>query len=133
MKAKLVRESLSEQQGNLFSQKEQGTLFTKENVLDKIENLNADVVVNKGDILLVAIHDVKAAKELGSRTWNIGEERFFKMYQLDKYKKSYFLFDFSKKSGENEFAFIVGADGDIDSGYRFKGGNPADKKNWEKI
>ena len=115
----------------------------KEQILRKISryNLNADVVVDKGNLLLVYIGDVVASTNLGSQEWSISQAKgygygentskkfidkklepmessiayFNHTYQLSKYKRCYFLFDFDYDFPLNKFCFIVGPHGEIEA------------------
>jgi len=75
--------------------------FSKSNIkkLIKDDDLNVDIIYDKGDILVIKILDFKAAEILGSRSWDISNDKIY----YDVYKDNInFIYDFSKDVNDKD-------------------------------
>jgi len=72
--------------------------FDKDSFLLKSKNLNASVVVDENDLLILKIEDFKASSKLGSASWCISRSNYyFQDYTTDG-NSQFFIYDFTKDS-----------------------------------
>lgn len=75
--------------------------FDKYSFIEKSKGVNASVVVDVEDKLILKIDDFEASSILGSPSWCISRsENYFNDYTSDN-KEQFFVYDFSKKSKDN--------------------------------
>jgi hypothetical protein len=85
----------------------------------KDNNLNADILYNKDNVLAVTVNDFEASSTIGSNRWCISTSaEYFKRYQVkntNQTKKHVFLFDFSKKetNPNSKIGFTIHDNGTI--------------------
>ena len=76
--------------------------FDRESYLMKMENIDADVIVDCDDMLILKINDYKASSVLGSGSWCISRSSmYFEDYTEDG-NAQYFIYDFTKDSRDND-------------------------------
>jgi len=68
----------------------------------KMENVNADIVVERDDLLILKVNDYEASSVLGSGSWCISRSSmYFEDYTEDD-NAQYFIYDFTKDSRDND-------------------------------
>mgnify|MGYP007083443714 CR=1 FL=1 len=113
---------------------------------EEIENLKKDIDINSSPSqfnkwIERAVHLMKSRMDALDEQWKQAFEGTGKTFKALNPKSPQILknmgYDVSGEFGTNDYTGGVGASavpiGTIDSGYRFKGGNPSDQNNWEAV
>lgn len=76
--------------------------FSSDAIKVKAQNVNADIVLSEGNLLILKINDFVQSKYLGSSSWCISRDKhYFDSYTSDK-ASQYFVYNFNKDSKDNE-------------------------------
>lgn len=76
--------------------------FDKSSYLMKMENVNADIVVEREDLLILKINDYEASSVLGSGSWCISRSSMYFEDYTEGGNTQYFIYDFTKDSRDND-------------------------------
>jgi hypothetical protein len=86
----------------LIDFKSKNLVWNKEDFIRKTKNINANIVKETDNSLMIEVHDYDACKELGSSSWCIvTKEYYFKSYTKDK-KRQFIFCDFNTPIESNE-------------------------------
>jgi len=96
-------------------------------IKDIVRNVNAEIVKETPELLVLRIGDFAAAKKLGSPSWGIVHSERMWSYYVDKYTNQYFVYDFSKSPTDKEYLLgvTVKPGGKIEHAY-YQDDTPAD-------
>ncbi len=102
--------------------------FEKEDIKLKVQNNNAEILLEEEDLLILKIRDYEASKILGEgSTWCILRNKsFFNTYVKNQNNHQYFVYDFSKnsKARESRIGITVRPNGDHKAAH-YKNNNSA--------
>lgn len=93
--------------------------FDLDSLKNKAINLNAKVVLEENNSIVLEINDYESCKELGSSSWCIvRQQHYFDSYS-SKGNKQYFYFDFNKESSDDNsmIGFTIKKDGSLDTAH----------------
>lgn len=116
--------------------------ITMNTIEEKVKNLNAIIINNSDNKLVLQILDYETSKTLGSPSWCISyKKEYWDNYNENKSimsligimkKKQYFIWDFNKNSYDKEFLIgITTINNNIDSAY-YKDNSNIDKEKIKK-
>ncbi len=102
--------------------------FEKEDIKLKVQNNNAEILLEEEDLLILKIRDYEASKILGEgSTWCILRNKsFFNTYVKNQNNHQYFVYDFSKnsKTRESRIGITITPSGDHKAAH-YKNNNSA--------
>lgn len=102
--------------------------FEKEDIKLKVQNNNAEILLEEEDLLILKIRDFEASKNLGEgSTWCIIRNKsFFNTYVKNQNNHQYFVYDFSKnsKTRESRIGITITPSGDHKAAH-YKNNNSA--------
>ena len=102
--------------------------FEKEDIKLKVQNNNAEILLEEEDLLILKIRDFEASKNLGEgSTWCIIRNKsFFNTYVKNQNNHQYFVYDFSKNSKtiESRIGITITPSGDHKAAH-YKNNNSA--------
>jgi len=102
--------------------------FEKEDIKLKVQNNNAEILLEEEDLLILKIRDYEASKSLGEGSaWCIIRNRsFFNTYVKNQNNHQYFVYDFSKnsKARESRIGITITPNGGHKAAH-YKNNNPA--------
>jgi len=74
--------------------------FTPDSIKKKCEGVNADVIVDKPNVMLVRVHDFEASRKIGTPGWCICQTQSWWNSYVDDFTTQYFVYDFTKDVGD---------------------------------
>lgn len=93
--------------------------FDLDSIKNKAMNLNAKVVLEENNSIVLEINNYESCKELGSSSWCIvRQQHYFDSYSSNG-NKQYFYFDFNKESSDDNsmIGFTIQKDGSLDTAH----------------
>jgi len=70
--------------------------FNAQTIKDKVKGLNAEVVYESPEVVVVAVYDFKASCALGSKSWCIATSQSYWNSYVNEFTTQYFIYDFTK-------------------------------------
>lgn len=70
--------------------------FNADTIKNKLKGLNAEVVFESPEVLVVAVYDYKASCALGSKSWRISTSNSYWNTYVNEFTTQYFIYDFTK-------------------------------------
>lgn len=70
--------------------------FNADTIKNKLKGLNAEVVFESPEVLVVAVYDYKASCALGSKSWCISTLNSYWNTYVNEFTTQYFIYDFTK-------------------------------------
>jgi len=70
--------------------------FNADTIKNKLKGLNAEVVFESSEVLVIAVYDFKASCALGSKSWCISTLNSYWNTYVNEFTTQYFIYDFTK-------------------------------------
>lgn len=93
--------------------------FEIDRIKDIVRNVNAELVHESPNLLLVRVGDFTAAKRLGTPSWELCHKETYWNQYVNDFINVYFIYDFTKNPSDKEalFSAMISPSGKVTSAY----------------
>ena len=74
--------------------------FSSDVIRQKCEGVNAEIIVDKPNVMLVRVNDFEASKKIGTPSWCICQSQGMWNSYVNSFTNQYFVYDFTKDQGD---------------------------------